>query len=184
MIKQFIALLFLVATTTTFAQEDIYPPAEGKAVIYFVRTPSPGSLMNIRFFEKGNYLGKFNGVNYLRVEVDPGESIFWAKAENVDFIETDLKEGGIYLVETRGRMGGFSAAVKLFLVDFNDEKQMKRINKVFEKKEGVAIEEEDITKGQQNTSVIQQGMMTVVKKRKSKPHKVKRLAQDMNYVME
>ena len=177
----FTILFTLISTKQIHAQDRLTPPSEGKAVIYFLRTQSLGSLMNFRLFDKGQIIAKYKGKNYVRYECDPGESIFWIKAENVDFIETDLEAGKIYLVETNAVMGAFSAGVKFKLVDYSDEKQMKRINKLLEEKDPKTFTEEELKKEQaDNKLVIQRGMTTVVKKRK-KGKKIKRITADMDY---
>ena len=79
-------LLFVLVSISASAQdfkEKLIPPAEGKSVIYFVRSTSAGSLMNIRYFDSEKYLGKFNGRSYIRYECDPGMHDFWIKAENI-----------------------------------------------------------------------------------------------------
>ena len=137
--------------------------------------------MNFRLFDKGQIIAKYKGKNYVRYECDPGKSIFWIKAENVDFIETELEAGKIYLVETNAVMGAFSAGVKFKLVDFDDEKQMKRINKLLTEKEPKTFTKEELEKEQtDNKLVIQRGMSTVAKKRK-KGKKIKRITPDMNF---
>ena len=122
-----IAFVLLLTFQFSNSQITVDPPAEGKAVIYFIRTASPGILMNFKYFDKNEYLGRFNGTNYFRYECEPGQHLFWVKSENYDFVEADLKPGGIYFLEVKGRMGAMSAASKFFLVDYEDKKQMKRI---------------------------------------------------------
>lgn len=186
--KQYQTLLIVffisVFSLSGFSQEDkIQPPSEGKAVIYFLRTKALGALMNFRLFEKGQIIAKYNGRNYVRYECDPGESIFWIKAENIDFIETELEAGKIYFVETNAVLGAFSAGVKFNLVDYSDEKQMERINKLLEEKEALTFTEEELKEEQaDNKLVIQRGMATVVKKR-NKGKKIKRITSDMDYKM-
>lgn len=183
--------LFSIAATIFFvlsfnlgnSQGEITPPSEGKAVIYFMRTSGLGALMNIRYFDNNQYIGKFGGVNYYRYECEPGKRIFWFKAENIDFVEADLEEGKIYMVETNAVMGGFSAGVKAKLVDFSDEKQMKAINKLLEKKESKSFTEEELLEGQENNAIaIQRGMVKINKKR-SKKKKLKVIQAEDNLAL-
>ena len=63
--KSITFLLLLFLSLQTFSQiqtEKIVPPAKGKSVIYFLRTSGLGALMNIRYFDKEEYLGRFNGI--------------------------------------------------------------------------------------------------------------------------
>lgn len=184
--KPLLITLFFSLSIIGYSQNDkIYPPTEGKAVIYFLRTQNLGALMNFRFFEKDKFIGKFSGINYIRYECEPGKSVFWVKAENLDFIETDLEANKIYFIETNARMGAFSAAVKFKTVDFNNKKQMKRINKLFEKKDGVTFTREELTTEQKKKQdVINSSMVRIQRKRKTtKAEKVKMITPEMNYKM-
>lgn len=173
--------LSLLCSHSLSAQEKIIPPSEGKSVLYVFRTKNLGALMNFRFFEKGNYLGKFNGRNYIRIECEPGKSIFWVKAENVDFIETEFEANKVYFVEANAVMGGFSAGVKFKLVDFSDEKQMKRIHELLEDKEVKTFDKAELEKDRQDMPRTIQSGMRVVQKKRAKGKKIKHITPDMNY---
>ncbi len=176
----FLFLTFFV-TTLSFAQDKITAPTKGKAVIYLLRTKSLGSLMNFRFFKNNHYLGKFNGKNYLRYECEPGKNIFWVKAENIDFIKTNLAANRIYLVEVNAIMGAFSAGVKFRIVDYNDEKQMKRIHKLLASKDPKVFTQEQLLADEKKmNAIIQQGMLKVLEKRK-KGKKIKEITPTMHY---
>ncbi len=183
MVNPFVlAFICLMPFGQITAQESVVtPPSEGKAVIYFVRTGGTGGWFNFRFFEKENYLGKFQGKNYIRHECDPGEYIFWVKAENIDFIETDLKEGGTYLVQVAPVPGAFHSGVKFRIVDYSKEKLVERIHRVLRENEGVAFSKDEQEEGEEDMAeVINSGIRTIQKKRQRKK-KVKRITQDMTY---
>ena len=181
--KKIITLILLLSFTVTFSQiesKKITPPSEGKTVIYFLRTSSLGALMNIRYFDSGKYLGKFNGRNYLRYECDPGEKTFWIKAENIDVLKANLEANKIYLVETNAVMGGFSAGAKFKLIDFNKKSQVKRINKLLKKKDSKTFTEEELKEQlEKMKNAFQKGMKKVSKK--VKKGKFKELNSDMNF---
>ncbi|CAM1361127.1 conserved exported hypothetical protein [Tenacibaculum litoreum] len=177
----FLLLLFLSFQTFSQIQaEKITPPTKGKSVIYFLRTTGLGALMNIRYFDKEQYLGRFNGVNYLRYECDPGEKVFWIKAENIDVLEANLEADKVYLVETNAVMGAFSAGAKFKLVDFNKKNQVKRINKLLEKKEPKTFTQETLNEQlQKMKDVVNKGLKKVRKKIERK--KTTKLSPNMNY---
>src|SRR5690349_15244489 len=81
---------------------EVTPPAKGKAVVYFARTVAGYSLTamasNFNFFDKEKFIGKFSGTGYVRYECEPGEHVFWARAENTDFMTAELEADKIYLV--------------------------------------------------------------------------------------
>jgi len=140
----FIVFTLFISTSVSaqISNDKITAPTKGNAVIYFLRTTSLGALMNIRYFDKNKYLGRFKGRNYIRYECKPGEKIFWIKAENIDILKANLKEGQIYLVETNTVMGAFTAGAKFKLVNYSKKKQLKRIQKLLDKKEALQFSNE------------------------------------------
>lgn len=184
--KNTLLLITIMTTFYSFSQiksNKITAPQEGKSVVYFLRTTSLGTLMNIRYFNNGEYLGKFKGINYLRKEFNPGKTYFWIKAENIDVLEATLEPNKIYLVETNAAMGAFSAAAKFKIVDFNNPKQVKRINKLLAKKDSKKFTDDELQKEKEKmTKIIQKGMKKV--RSKIKKEKFKVLSSDMNYKTE
>ncbi len=178
-------LILLVCIFSTGGNAQNLPvesSESGKATIYFVRTPGTGAWINFRFFEKSDYLGKFQGTGYIRHETEPGQTFFWVKAENLDVVEANLKPNSVYIVEVKPTMGAFSSAVKFKEVDFEDEKQMKRIEKILsetDEKEFLAAELEEDKEGMQD--VINSSMRSVIKKRK-KNKKIINITPEMEYI--
>ena len=121
-----LALVSLLLFSITKANE-ITPPSEGKAVVYFVRTSSTGILINFSYFDKDKFIGKFHGHGYFRYECEPGEHVFWAKSENRDFITANLEAGKIYFVEADAKMGGLKARVELMPVNPAQDKKLMNI---------------------------------------------------------
>ncbi len=122
----------------SLSAQGFTPPAEGKAVVYFVRINKVGKWINFKYFDNDKFIGKFGGVNYMRYECEPGEHLFWASAENKYFITADLKEGETYIVVVKGKMGGMSAGVRLFTSE--DAKMLKNAISVVKKKNPVITE--------------------------------------------
>ena len=179
--KKIIIVVLFFWPLLAMAQQKINPPSKGKAVVYFIQTPGTLTWINFRYFERGNFIGKFNGSNFMRYECDPGETLFWVKAENLDFIEAELKEGSIYFIEATPTLGAITSAVKFKLVNYSDEKQMKRIMKVIENNEGVAFAKSELDNAQNEMQkVINESSRKIQVKRKRKK-KVKYLTLDMTY---
>ncbi len=137
-----IFLLVLFSLISTFGQE-FKRPSEGKSLVYFVRFSGVGALINFRYFDGNQSLGKANGVNYIEYECDPGEHLFWASAENRDFIKGNLKANATYVVEVRPTMGATRARVKLFPVAPTDDKALKKIKKLIAKKPPTELKKDD-----------------------------------------
>ncbi len=102
--------IFLVPGTALFGQ-GFTPPAEGKAVVYFVRVTNLGFAVAFEYFDGDKFIGDFKGKSYMRYECDPGEHLLWASSENREFITADLKAGGSYIVIMDVKMGGWKARV-------------------------------------------------------------------------
>lgn len=176
-----LSLFFSVQYLT--AQEAITPPSEGKAVIYFVRTSHVGAIINFKYYDGSKYLGKFSGRNYIRYECEPGKHTFWASSENLDFIEADVKAGSIYFIEAKARMGMIKASVKLFPVDRNSEKQLKKINKVIKRTGLLILDADEIAKqAPKLEKKIKRSLEKIEKKKKR--GKIKRITPDMEYIKE
>ncbi|AXG68902.1 hypothetical protein KORDIASMS9_01120 [Kordia sp. SMS9] len=187
----FFALLLCLGFSSilTAQEEKITPPAQGKAVIYLVRTSSAGSIINFKYFDGETYLGKFNGRKVFRYECDPGKHIFWARSENVDYVEAELKADAIYLLEVKASFGFVKAAVKFNTVDYSDKRQMKRIFRIFKKKELIDLNTHELVdesekiyedKTKEADKKIKNGLEKIAKK-KQKGRKVKKITPEMVY---
>ncbi len=124
--------------------QSLSSPAEGKAVVFFVRPSNLGTLINFSFFDKDRYIGKFNGGDYIRYECSPGEHLFWARAENRDFLVADLEAGRMYLVEAVPQMGAIKAGVRLAPILPDDAKRLNSALKLMDKKEPVTYPEDEM----------------------------------------
>lgn len=120
-------------------------PSEGKSLVYFVRYNPTGALINFKFFDGENYLGKFNGTKYFVYECDPGKHVFWAASENRSFVEADLENGKIYVIEVRPMPGAIKAGVKLIPIAPDNAKGMKNINKLIAKKDPFDLDSKDFS---------------------------------------
>lgn len=142
--KTMITLVFLCGALLMSRAQGITPPADGKAVVYFVRVALAGALINFSYFDNDKYLGKANGDNYLRYECEPGEHLFWATSENRDFVTAELEAGKIYFLEGVPRMGAIKAAVQLVPVDPKNVKKMTKIQKLVKKRAPKSLTEAEL----------------------------------------
>jgi hypothetical protein len=107
--KKKILLVFFVFLLSGFSilfAQGFQPPATGKVAIYFVRVSNMSFGVTFEYFQQDKFIGEFKGKNYMRYECDPGEYLFWAHAENVDYMTSDLKAGGTYIVIVDVYFGG------------------------------------------------------------------------------
>jgi hypothetical protein len=91
-----LAVLLAVVGLSDLSGQGFQPPANGKAVIYFVS----GHKKNIpfEFFHYDQFIGELEKLNYMRYELSPGKQLLWASSEKKEFLDADLKEGGSYIV--------------------------------------------------------------------------------------
>ena len=142
--KTIITFIFLQNMLTLAVSQNIQPPAAGNSVVYFVRESALGLVINFSHFDNDKFIGKFDGADYLRYECAPGEHVFWAKAENRDFITADLEPGKVYFVEVFPQMGMIKASVQLNPVKPDDAKTIKGILKLMSKRTPVTYPPEEI----------------------------------------
>lgn len=121
--------------------QEIVAPTNGNAMVYFARINGTGALINFKYFDGDQYLGKFSGLNFAGYECEPGEHIFWVSAENRDFIKADLLPNKAYVIEVKPTMGAFKAAVKIQPLIPSDPKQMKRLNRLLDKRDVLSFDE-------------------------------------------
>jgi hypothetical protein len=133
--KKILCLIIIFISFSSVAQ-DLKPPNEGKAIVYFTRVSSVGFLINFKYFDGDQYLGKFNHGKYLAYECEPGKHLFWAKSENIDYLEAELEAGKIYIIDSEPQMGAFKAGVKLVPYD-RDPSHYKNQKKYEQKRKDI-----------------------------------------------
>jgi hypothetical protein len=179
-----IMLTLLIPVVFAFSPSpvsEVTPPAKGKAVVYFTRTSSMGFLINFNFFDKDKFIGKFHGTGYIRYECEPGEHLFWARAENRDFITAELEADKIYFVEAEPHMGLATSRIELKPIDpKKDDKKVARIEKLINKKEPDTTTPEEIASEDQKKEQIANAVKDFEDNIKPKG-KTEKLAKEMFY---
>ena len=174
--KIIVLLVFNLTFAFSYAQE-LTKPSEGKSMVYFTRVGATGFLINFKYFDGENYLGKFNHGKYLAYECEPGKHLFWAKSENIDYVEAELEAGKIYIIDSEPQMGAIKAGVKLVPFD-NDVNNYKNIKKYDRKKANVleaisgakeyTISEDDLAEAKKDHENLVKRSMEKYNKRKEK----------------
>src|SRR5215813_11048549 len=131
--KLFAFIVFFFAMLRLSYAQNITPPSQGKAVVYFVRVSALGMVVPFTFLDSAKVIAKFNGSNYTRYECDPGEHLFWARSENDDFITAEVEAGKIYFVEVVPSLGMLYAKVFLRPIDPAESDRVEKIEKVINK---------------------------------------------------
>lgn len=174
-------LLACIATTALLYAQQVPPAPADKAVVYFVRVSSLGFAINFSYFDSTRLIAKGNGTNYVRYECQPGSHLFWARSENKDFIEAELEAGKIYFIEVQPQMGGLKAAVQLYPVTPDNEKKMKKILKLMEKKSPESFSSEELSKEETEMQEIIRRGIEKYKEDKEKGKKIEQLEKTMFY---
>lgn len=125
--KKTVVFLFLIVSVSLFAQNDLksgiqsfQKPNEGKSLVYIIKSGA-GALVNFRAFLDNKFLGVLSSDNYIIVECDPGNHLFWATSENRDYIEANLLPNKVYVLNAEGQMGAFVAGVSLEQLNPNEK---------------------------------------------------------------
>lgn len=155
--KNIFLFAFMLFVSMTVFGQDLPPAPENKAVVYFVRTSSLGFAINFSYFDSAALIGKAAGTNYVRYECDPGKHIFWVRSENRDYVEADVEAGRIYFIEAVPQMGAIKAQAVLRVIDPSDEKVMKKVFKLMNKKAPETFTAEELQR-QTDNDIIQRGL--------------------------
>jgi len=164
---------------------EVTPPAKGKAVVYFARTSGGYSLSsiatNFNFFDKEHFIGKFSSTGYVRYECEPGEHVFWCRAENSDFMTAELEADKIYFVLAEDHMALATARVELRPIDPHNKKdngRVKSILKLIERKEPDVTTPEEIAQEEKKQD---QHARAIKNFEDGKKGKIERLTKEMFY---
>lgn len=127
--------VFIIAILSDFSllfAQGFQPPAEGKAVIYFVRvsTRVGGPKLSVDYFQQDKFIGEVKGANYMRVECSPGKHLFWAAIENKEFMTAEVKVGATYIVIVDIFPGGWNARVGFSPLSVSDKELFDRAKKI------------------------------------------------------
>jgi hypothetical protein len=90
------------------------PASRDKATIVFLRPSSYGGRVKTTILDtRGRFLGEDWGSTYFAVQVEPGEHVFLAWAENTAALRARLAAGKTYYIEVAPKMGALSARMHL-----------------------------------------------------------------------
>jgi hypothetical protein len=84
-------------------------PAQGKALIYFMRPQSFGGAVKVKLYADGKFLGFIMSDTFIAYECEPGKHEFIGEAENAGFLEAEVVAGKIYVVQVCIHTGAWKA---------------------------------------------------------------------------
>ncbi|MBB4035404.1 hypothetical protein GGR21_001297 [Dysgonomonas hofstadii] len=153
--RNILFLLLILFSLQIYSQEEIQvqatdimvKPGRGKCIVYFARRETAALLAKFSVYDGDLFLGKLGAKKYFVYECDPGEHVFIAKGENTFYVDANLEEGKIYVIDMKIKTGIISARVGLVALDSSNKKYEKEKRKFIEfinKKEGELLLGEDI----------------------------------------
>ncbi|WP_029906056.1 hypothetical protein [Prevotella sp. 10(H)] len=179
----FVLLSFSLASLAQEPQVEIIKPAEGKSMVYFIRTSSVGALINFSIYDGEELVGKLKPGKFVAYECEPGYHVFIGKSENTDYVEANLEAGKVYVIDAQAKMGALKARIKLSPLDKNSkkhEKEKKNFLKLIAKNKGEIVSIEDETEVNNEYSDASPGKtMKKFQEKKEKNDKINQLTTDM-----
>ncbi|MBN1599454.1 MAG: hypothetical protein JW894_14260 [Bacteroidales bacterium] len=172
-------LFCLLIPSSAFSQGFIQP-AEGNAVVYFVRVTAFGGMMPFEFFHDRQLIGRITGLAYLRYELPAGESLLWGSSENKEFLQCNLEAEETYLVLVNVKMGAWTSRLELEPIT-EKHKEFQRVKEHVNDKPPMQITEESIAKSMEKLEergFIDDVMKNYEKKWKNSPA-TKKITADM-----
>jgi hypothetical protein len=84
-------------------QKKLVPPPAGKAVVYIGKMNAfKGAAAPFHFFADDQYIARVKGQAYVRLELDPGEHVFWTSMmERRTFVKAKLEAGHSYALHAK-----------------------------------------------------------------------------------
>ncbi|WP_051698000.1 hypothetical protein [Prevotella sp. 10(H)] len=186
MIRYLLFTILLSFAITSYAQEpqvEMIQPAEGKSIVYFIRTSSVGSLISFSIYDGEELIGKLKPGQFVAYECDPGSHVFIGKSENADYVEANLEAGRIYVVDAQAKMGALKARIKLAPLDKNSkkyEKEKEKFMKLLAKNKGEKVSMESDTPVNNEDSDSMGKAMKKFQEKKEKNDKITQLTADMH----
>ncbi len=140
-IKHFLLGTLIVLSIVPSLAQELKTAPEDKALVYIARISGLGAAINFKYFIGDRYIGKFNDANYIVLECEPGEHLFWASSENGSFLPASLEAGKVYVIEAEVKMGGMKARVELTPLNKDDQKTMDKSKKLIAKKQPFELDQ-------------------------------------------
>lgn len=105
------------------AQKQWGEPKGDQALVYILR-PATTWPTKMWAFADETLLGVTKSDSYVYAYVDPGEHVFWSKAENVNAIRISVEAGKTYYIQQHAQIGVWKMAVELEVLDEPEAKEL------------------------------------------------------------
>lgn len=183
--KNLLVLFAVLLSGFVFSQDKylrgIQPfqkPSEGKALVYIIRSGA-GAFLNFRAYKDDKFLGVLSAEEYLVIECEPGEHLFWTVSENRDYVEASLKQDKVYVLNIEGQMGTFIASVSLKPLNPNKKSDKRLFSRKVRNSHIVVYDESKITDDKSEN--ITKGLEKHQELKKKSSSKILKLTPDMAF---
>ncbi len=128
------ALVAVAVTASAKDEKKLLPPPEGKAVVYIGKMNSiVGGAWPFHFFADDRYLARVKGKKYVRVEVEPGDHLFWvAMQSRRTFVKAKVEAGHSYALYAKLTQGAELLPITRESDDWKEFGKMLRSEMPFE----------------------------------------------------
>lgn len=134
------ALILLLITFSETVAQGFQTPSEGNAMVYFVRLSRKG-MIPTDIFKDQQIAGQLKRKAYMYKEIEAGQCLLWASAENKRFLQCNFEAGKTYIINVIPKFGWLSGVVVLEPISYS-HKDFKKAKKTINKKEPMQTSQE------------------------------------------
>jgi len=121
-----ISILFIILLSSLEASAQIPEPEEGKGLVVFYRTKKfSGSAIKFSVKDSEKSYGQLKNGTVIKINVEPGEHMFWSQVISSDAITLTIEEGKVYYIKGTVKMGAIAGRPKFNQVD--EKKALKEM---------------------------------------------------------
>ncbi len=121
-----LSIFFIAFLISLNLSAQIPTPEEGKGLVVFYRTKKfSGSAIKFSIKDSEKSYGQLTNGSIIKVQVEPGEHMFWSQVISSDAITLTIEEGKVYYVKGSVKMGAIAGRPKFNQVD--EKKALKEM---------------------------------------------------------
>jgi len=121
-----ISILFIILLSSLEASAQIPEPEEGQGLVVFYRTKKfSGSAIKFSVKDSEKSYGQLKNGTVIKINVEPGEHMFWSQVISSDAITLTIEEGKVYYIKGTVKMGAIAGRPKFNQVD--EKKALKEM---------------------------------------------------------
>ncbi len=159
--------------TETATGQQVTGPAEGKALLYFLRPSMFGGAIQSTIYDGDQYIGTVSADTHIAYQAAPGPHMFMVIGENADFMQADLLPDKTYSAVVAPRMGMWKA--RFSLNPNNGQYSETQIQDWLKSTREVTVNDEGLRWARDNAASIQAKKAKYLPEWQSKPEAEKQI---------